>query len=268
MADETTVLLNENGSLRREIRQLRQQLEAFERSRWWRLHPRFLKGQRSSSPAPVRQVESFDTAEFAAIRKGSARSASIVAPALQEMLGARSVVDVGGGEGWWAAEFVRLGARAVSLDDSASELVPGVEHVSHDLRNGIPAGLGQFDLALCLEVAEHLEPDVGERLVADLCSLSPVVFFSAAIPGQGGHGHVNEQWPGYWVDRFETCGYSCSGALRWQFWQDDRVASWYRQNALFCTSEPNRFTAIFETSLADPWSVVHPLTFARAIATP
>jgi len=268
MADETTVLLNENRHLRRETRLLRQRIEAFEGSRWWRLHPRFLVQRRPLTHAADAEVTPFEPSSFAAIRESSIRSASIVAPAVHEIVSASSVVDVGGGEGWWGAEFARLGARTVSIDEgAATELAPGVEHVSHDLRRGLPEGIGRFDLALCLEVAEHLEPRAGERLVAALRSLSSVVLFSAAIPGQGGQGHLNEQWPGYWVDRFEQCGFSCSAALRWRFWSDDRVASWYRQNLLFCTADVRRFPALFETPLADPLPVVHPVTFARAINT-
>lgn len=263
MADEIKALLNENQSLRREVRFLRQRVEAFERSRWWRLHPRPLIRRHTLPPVTDPAVLPFDPSSFAAIRESSIRSASIIAPVVQELVSANSVVDVGGGEGWWAAEFARLGVRAVSIDDdAASVLASGVEHLSYDLRNGLPPNLGSFDLALCLEVTEHLDPRTGERLVAALCSHSPVVLFSAGIPGQGGHGHVNEQWPAYWVECFERSGFSCSGALRWQFWRDDRVASWYRQNLLFCAADPSGFPALFETPLADPLPIVHPNTFA------
>lgn len=59
MADEIKALLNENRSLRREVRLLRQRLEAFERSRWWRLHPRRLlvSGGADTSEPQVPRVE-------------------------------------------------------------------------------------------------------------------------------------------------------------------------------------------------------------------
>jgi len=86
------------------------------------------------------------------------------------------------------------------------------------------------------------------------------------VPGQGGHGHVNEQWPSYWVQRFDALGFSCSGALRWMFWNRDDVEYWYRQNLLFFTREPKRYPELFDTVLAEPWGVVHPATLERAIA--
>jgi hypothetical protein len=97
-----------------------------------------------------------------------------------------------------------------------------------------------------------------------LCELAPVVLFSAAVPGQGGHGHVNEQWPAYWVERFSSLGFHCSGALRWRFWRDERVEHWYAQNLLFAAHDPSRFPELFQTPLAEPWAVVHPDTLARA----
>jgi hypothetical protein len=202
---------------------------------------------------------------YSNIRVGCQRSAAVVAPAVQEIVGATSVIDVGGGEGWWAAAFAELGARAVSIDTgSLDHPAAGVEHVRYDLRRGLPTGLGTFDLALCLEVAEHLDQEAGDRLVAGLCELAPVVLFSAAVPGQGGHGHLNEQWPAYWVERFSSFGFQCSGALRWRFWRDEGVEEWYRQNLLFAAREPSRFPELFQTPLAEPWAVVHPETFARA----
>jgi hypothetical protein len=188
-----------------------------------------------------------------------------VVPAVQEIVGADSVIDVGGGEGWWAAAFAELGARAVSIDaGSPDHPAARVEHIRYDLRRGMPTELGVFDLALCLEVAEHLDQPTGDRLVAALCELAPVVLFSAAVPGQDGHGHLNEQWPAYWVERFSSFGFQCSGALRWRFWRDERVEEWYRQNLLFAAREPSRFPELFQTPLAEPWAVVHPKTFTRA----
>jgi hypothetical protein len=280
-------LVVENERLRRDAAALREQVQAFERSRWWRLHPRLMlrRGSRSvdATSEPTEERADF----YARIRSGSTRSAAAVAPVVQALVQARSVLDVGGGEGWWASAFAQLGATAVSIDHAPlsssapgitrlehdlerpigraplSSSAPGITRLEHDLERPIGRELGTPDLVLCLEVAEHLQPAVGDRLVKDLCSLAPTVLFSAAVPGQGGVGHVNEQWPAYWVGRFAGHGFRCSGALRWRFWCDDRVESWYRQNMLFATSEPDRYPALFDTPLAESWPVVHPATFAR-----
>jgi len=174
------------------------------------------------------------------IREGAQRSASIVVPFVQSFVDAKSVVDVGGGEGWWAEEFARDGARALVLDETGPvpPLPPtiserGVERAYFDaVRHAHWPLEEKFDLAVCLEVAEHVDAETGDYLVEFLTAAAPVILFSAAIPGQGGHGHVNEQWPQYWAERFYEDGLVCTEKFRDEFWDNEKVEPWYRQNLL------------------------------------
>jgi hypothetical protein len=67
-------------------------------------------------------------------------------------------------------------------------------------------------------------------LVRLLTRAAPLVLFSAAVPGQGGVGHRNEQWPDYWRQLFAEHGYRRLDPRRRHIWQDARVAGWYQQN--------------------------------------
>ena len=67
---------------------------------------------------------------------------------------------------------------------------------------------------------------------ADLVALAPHVLFSAAVPGQGGNNHINEQWQSYWADRFAAHGYGPRDIVRPAVRDDRSVAYWYRQNAV------------------------------------
>jgi hypothetical protein len=87
-----------------------------------------------------------------------------------------------------------------------------------------------FDLAVCLEVAEHLPKQSARGLISSLVRLAPVVLFSAAVPLQGGTHHVNEQWPAYWQDLFEQHGYRMLDLIRKEIWSKPEVQFWYRQN--------------------------------------
>lgn len=202
----------------------------------------------------------YDAAFFDEIREGIRRSAENVVPLLVEQLHPtdRSVIDVGCGEGWWGAEFEREGFDVTGIDHHPHD--PVIEIVDHDLEVPLPR-LARRGIALCLEVAEHLSPERGPSFVGDLCKLSDLVVFSAAIPGQGGTDHLNEQWPGYWADLFAKHGYACSGALRWQIWQDERIENWYRQNLLVFALYPGRLPHLFDTPLKTPWPVIHPILF-------
>lgn len=205
-----------------------------------------------------------------AVRPGVIASASALVPHLMEWFHPYSVIDVGCGEGWFCAAWIDAGAERVdgmdgtytkplALDQpmrprgSWSYLVRDLTEPMHD---GPIEGDRPYDLAMSLEVAEHLPAGRAASFVHDLCAMAPLVVFSAAVPGQGGEGHVNEQWPDYWSDLFAAEGYLGSGALRWEVWDDDVIGAWYRQNLLvFGTVD-----ALVEHSIRpDPChAVIHP----------
>lgn len=83
-----------------------------------------------------------------------------------------------------------------------------------------------------LEVAEHLPETSADEFVAGICRLGPAICVSAAIPHQGGTGHRNEQWPGYWATRFRERGFVAVDCLRRQVWCDPTVEWWYAQNTI------------------------------------
>lgn len=174
-----------------------------------------------------------DTAEVSARR---------ILPLLAELTGGwpRSVVDFGCGDGGWLRAFLDGGAETVLGFDGPwvrpEQLkipLDRFEQTSLDRPRPTPR---RFDLAMSLEVAEHLPPARAAGFVADLCAASDTVLFSAAPPGQGGLHHVNEQWPAYWQDLFAAHGMVAVDALRWKIWNDPVVAWWYKQNLLLFVS--------------------------------
>ena len=198
---------------------------------------------------------------YGAIRGGCQQSAAAVVPILHDLVAPTRVVDVGGGEGWWAAQFAILGCEATVVDDSSPEhaKIRGVRFERSDL-SADPAVIPEADLALCLEVAEHLPETSARSLIGALCGSAPVIAFSAAIPGQGGYMHVNEQWPEYWADLFYANGYVMSECLRDEFWDDPAVEPWYRQNLLLASSA-QWFDDHGIEFTRYPRAVVHPAIF-------
>lgn len=173
----------------------------------------------------------YDTDFYDSISGGSKLSAEIVAPLILELYpAAKTLIDVGCGRGVWAQEFEQLGLDVLGVDGDYVE-EPVVPFQPLDI--SVPFSSGQrFDLALCLEVAEHLPEFRAGSFVDDLCELSDVVIFSAAIPHQSGTGHINCQWPSYWAELFANNGYGCRDIIRKKIWYDNDVEPWYRQNLL------------------------------------
>ncbi|MEA2133199.1 MAG: hypothetical protein QOC68_1108, partial [Solirubrobacteraceae bacterium] len=182
----------------------------------------------------------YDEAFFAGMRSGVRRSADAVLPRLFELVPVRSLVDVGCGWGTWMRAALDLGVTEVAGVDGEwvdpDELeVPAETFRRADLAG--PLDLGRrYDLAISLEVAEHLPEAAAPGFVASLVAAAPIVAFSAAIPDQGGRGHVNEQWPAYWAELFARHGYEPVDALRPLLWEDEGVDWWYAQNLVIYAS--------------------------------
>lgn len=182
----------------------------------------------------------YDDAFFDSHEEVALASARAAVPLLLEIIQPASVIDVGCGRGAWLKAFGEHGVAALRGVDGPHVnqdrlLIDRACFTVADL--GKPFHLeGRFDLAVCLEVAEHLSYAVGPQLVQNLTDLAPLVLFSAAIPGQGGTGHINEQWPPYWRRLFADRGYQRLDPLRPRLKQDARVAWWYRQNLFLFAS--------------------------------
>jgi SAM-dependent methyltransferase len=198
-------------------------------------------------------------------------SAAVVVAKINEITPARSVVDVGCGVGNWLSVFAKQGAeKIVGIDgDYINRSRLAIDQscfVPRDLNRSLAdLKLGRFDLALSLEVGEHLRPERADGLVDDLCALSDVVLYGAAIVRQEGDGHINEQWQSFWVEKFAQRGYVAFDVLRPAIWDDDRVAYWYRQNAIFyvrCgTPAYERFAQRFAPASPHMIDIVHPELF-------
>ncbi len=217
----------------------------------------------------LRQV--YDKAFYAAQVAGSARSAAAVVPRILELFpDTRSVVDVGCGTGTWLHQFSLEGVpRVLGLDggDAPAELlhIPSGSFVRRNLAEKFDLG-ERFDLAITLEVAEHLPASSADGFVDNLTDLSDCIVFGAAIPGQGGTQHINERWASYWVSRFQARGYTCFDLLRPVLWYDERVEWWYRQNTLLFVKSSRREVmdrlAGLSSDRPSLLDVVHPQCFS------
>lgn len=208
----------------------------------------------------------------------SGRSAELVAPLLVELTRPRAVVDVGCGVGAWLREFQRHGVeRVLGLDgdylDRRQLVIP--ERVFRATDLATPFRLDEtFDLAISLEVAEHLPPACAEGFVEALTRLAPIVAFSAAIPHQGGTLHLNERWQSNWAGLFRARGFDAFDCLRDRVWGLDGVEPWYAQNLIVYARRDaldRRDIPLASLTASDLSALdrVHPLIFAaRCAATP
>jgi SAM-dependent methyltransferase len=186
----------------------------------------------------------YDGEFYDIIRHGSEESSRSVVPVVMDLIRPERVVDVGCGDGTWLKTFMDHGVREVLGIDGdyvrPEDLqIPQNRFRSYDLSDPkiFEPSPGCFDLVVSLEVAEHLPPHAAEPFVSFLCSLGPVVLFSAAVPGQGGTNHLNERWQDYWANLFTKNNYVALDCIQRQIWDNRAIQYWYRQNMMLFVSK-------------------------------
>ncbi len=214
------------------------------------------------------------SAEWYRNRKNkSLESAVKVVPVIVDLVSPDSVVDLGCGTGDWLSVFRKSGAEDIlGIDggwiDRQNLEISQDRFLAYDLNDNLELDR-KFDLAISIEAAEHFPEVNADDFVQNLVSLASVVVFSAAVPGQGGTGHVNEQWPSYWAKKFLKHNYLWVDCIRPKIWDDNQVAHWYKQNMILYVNDSlisqfdqiSRYESCEQASL--PMDLIHPDLFKR-----
>jgi len=200
-------------------------------------------------------------------------SARAVVPIVLDLVeNTSSVIDIGSGRGLWLKAFLENGVESVyGVDGSWVEekdlVVPTECFSSMELDKEFVVNK-EANLAISLEVAEHVPESSAEHFINQLTKTAPIVLFSAAIPGQGGTNHLNEQWPSYWEEKFKARGYIAVDAIRRKIWSNKDIAFFYSQNMFFFVKETElqnypKLKSEFEAGFDKCDSLVHPVLFER-----
>lgn len=213
---------------------------------------------------------------FSGISHGSKSSALKLLSIYRRYASVGSILDVGCGTASWleaAQEIFTLPADKVyGVDGMHAKIMHEGKPFSflyQNLNDPIRVQGRKFDLLLCMEVAEHLPAERAESFVADLVFHSESIIFGAAIPNQGGTGHVNEQWPDYWAEKFAKHGYIPLDLFRGELWDAVDVMGWYAQNTfLYVKKGCKTFEDLRSGGAMDlpqlPLRIVHPMIFTLA----
>jgi len=151
-----------------------------------------------------------------------------------------SIIDFGAGPGVWSSVAAQAfpNARVLALDYDQATIFQDVFQTSKpenlstlvlDFETESLDNLQEVDLAICLEVLEHLKSNTANKVFSEMCNKSQVILFSAAVPGQGGTGHINEKPKEYWIEEFRRKDFLIFDIFR-NLLDKPEVPSYYKNN--------------------------------------
>lgn len=147
-----------------------------------------------------------------------------------------SAIDMGCGVGTWLSVAQAKGVDRVDGYDGPWVTRENLE-ISADSfhENNLADQLAitrDYDLGISLEVFEHIPAKAADELLEQLSAHCRFLLFGAAIPQQGGTGHVNERPQSYWHRVICDQGFVAYDLIRPAIWSDPRIPYWYKQNPL------------------------------------
>jgi len=183
-----------------------------------------------------------------------------VIPVITSLLKPKSIVDFGCGLGSWLRVFKDSGIdKILGLDGDwvdrtkiETSVIDNFKEV--DLEKEIKLK-EKFDLAISLEVAEHLHKESADIFIENLTNASDIIVFSAAVPMQGGQNHINEQPLTYWVNLFDKYNYKFYDIIRGRIWNMDNVFWWYKQNMVVFSKNKLDIKPVYPIDILHPESL-------------
>ena len=162
----------------------------------------------------------YSEAYFNNLNKATIDAARIILKDLNRIYKFKTLIDIGCGHGSWllAASEINSIKKITGVDGIYSKKLhqnfktnSKINFIYQDLEKKFlfknKRKVDKYDLAISLETAEHLSPPRARGFVKDICSISDVVFFSAAVDGHGGQNHLNENTQSYWIKLFKDKKY-------------------------------------------------------------
>lgn len=175
----------------------------------------------------------YDKRYFTEIESKEVEQANNLCDIICKIYDPKIVGDVGCATGLYLVPFHVKGTETIGWDNAeyavGEKRVPTV--VDADITKKLPKQ--RVDLAICLEVLEHIESGLSKPVIENITKLSDVIIFSAAQVGQGGTGHVNCRPREYWEGAFMMQGFKRDIEAEHKIREHvtkGKHAGWFRRN--------------------------------------
>lgn len=153
---------------------------------------------------------------------------------IKQVIRPKMVLDIGCGPGHFVESMLDVGINAVGID--IDERVVGKPYL---FQQDILSTKFVTDVAICLEVLEHIHEDHAEEVIDKISTMfTDTLIFTAAQPGQGGVGHINCQPKEYWDKLFNQNGLYRNTLMEdtlLLYCKQGRYMGWFYNNLLVYT---------------------------------
>lgn len=119
----------------------------------------------------------------------------------------KKIIDFGCSSGLYMRELQHVDCIGFEFSDEAVNHALCGNVVQRDLTQPLDVEKKDDTLGICLEVLEHIDDSVWRPVLENITRLCDRVIFSAALPGQGGVGHINCRPKIDWIRRFHALGW-------------------------------------------------------------
>ena len=152
---------------------------------------------------------------------------------VKQELNPSSLLDIGCGPGHFVDSFRDCGIDAKGID--VDDRVYGKEHLTYqslfDITNE------SADVVVCMEVAEHIEQELEDQVIAKVVStVGKTLIWTAAAIGQGGIGHINCKNKNDWAEKLTNAGLVRNTTKEQQLITDMKKGihmGWFTNNLLY-----------------------------------
>lgn len=132
-----------------------------------------------------------------------------IAQQISRQIAPKTALDAGCAMGFLVEALRDQGVDAFGLDISSY----AIQNVREDIKPYCRIGSvldplsSKYDLIVCIEVLEHLQPTSCDRAIVNLCQASDDILFSSTPDDYREFTHVNVQPPEYWAELFALNGF-------------------------------------------------------------
>lgn len=174
-----------------------------------------------------------DVIDYDQIESEEKQFANRLATWIKENINPKKVVDIGCGPGTYVYSLRDNGINAYGYD--IDDRVDGKDYLK---KLSLFEINDKSDVVICLEVAEHIETSLSDSIVDSIIrnvNDDGMIIWTAAIPGQGGVGHINCQTKEYWEEKFISRGFHRDCAIEsnlLEYIRSGPYMEWFLQNLM------------------------------------